>query len=410
MVDLTPLLVLLVIAIGVVIVARRLRIPYTVALLLLGFAIGLVGVQIGYAPLETSGRALLAPGLFFDLLLPPIIFEAALHVNFGLLRRRAAMILSLAFVGVVFSTLFTGVLVAYLAAIPITVALLLAAILSPTDPIAVVDLFRRVRVPEELSTIVESESLLNDAVGVMLFVVLLGALGSHGPNLFAAVAEFGWLAAGGVGVGLLTAGLVYLLHRQLQEPAVETALSVVTAYGSFFLANALGASGIIACAISGIAVATWVAPRAIDPGARQSVEVFWKVVVYVANSVIFLAMGLLFALSQLLEYVGLILVVVAVMTLGRVAFVYAHRPIAATRSARLPDSWYNVIALSGIRGAIPVVLALSLLSTTTPLAPGTLQAVVAAVLGSAFISIIAGNVAAEWYVRRAFPSAPNHPS
>lgn len=405
MVAIIPLLVLLVLAIGVVIVARRFRIPYSLALLVFGFALGLVGVELGITPFSSSVNALLAPGLFFNLLLPPIIFEAALHVNFRLLRRRAALILSLVFIGVVFTTLFTGFVVAYLAAIPLAAALLLAAILSPTDPIAVIDLFRRVRVPEELSTIIESESLLNDATGVVLFVVLLGVITTGGASPVAAVGQFGLLIFGGMAVGLLVAGLVYLLHRQIHDPAVETALSVVTAYGSFLLADALGASGIIACAISGIAVGTWVAPRAIDPEGRESMEVFWKVVVYVANSVIFLAMGFLFALSQMLDYLWLIAVVTVVLTVGRVAFVFAHRPLAARSGARLPNSWYNVIAISGIRGAIPVVLALSLLAAPPGLASGTLRALIAAVLGTAFLSIIIGNLVADWYVRRAFPAS-----
>lgn len=407
--SITPLLILLVLAVGVVIAARRMRIPYTVALVLLGFAIGVVGAVTGYNPLAASVRSLLAPDLFFDLLLPPIIFEAALHVNYRLLRRRAGLVLFLVLVGVIFTTLFTGLLVARLTFLPLTAALLLAAILSPTDPIALVDLFRRLRVPEELATIVESESLLNDAVGVILFVVLLQILTSSAPSPVGVVAQFGVLTLGGIGIGLLVAGLVYLLHRELHDPAVETALSVVAAYGSFLLATALGASGIIACAFAGIAVGTWVAPRAMDPDVRHSLNDFWKVVVYIANSLIFLSMGLLFALSHLTRYVGLILVVAAVMTLGRAAFVYAHRPISRPGSSRLPDSWYNVIAISGIRGAIPVVLAVSLLSTPTGLSSGTVDAIVASVFGVAFISIIGGNVVADWYVKRRFPAEPTGP-
>ena len=402
MTDITPLLVLLLLAIVVVIVARRLRVAYTVALVVLGFAIGLIGTTVGYTPLASSIRGLLAPGLFFNLLLPPIIFEAALHVNYRLLRRRAGLILFLVFVGVVFTTLFTGFLVAYLTVLPLGAALLLAAILSPTDPIAIVDLFRRIRVPEELATIVESESLLNDAVGVILFVVLLQVITTGGASPWEALARFGILTLGGLLVGLLVGGIVYLLHRQLHDPAVETSLSVVAAYGSFLVAQSFGASGIIACAISGIAVGTWVAPRAMDLEVRHSLNVFWNVVVYVANSLIFLSMGFLFGLSRLLDYVGLIAIVTVVMTLGRAAFVYAHRPLSTPGRSRLPDTWYNVIAISGIRGAIPVVLAVSLLSTPTGLASGTLDAIVASVFGVAFVSIVAGNVLASWYVTRHF--------
>jgi monovalent cation:H+ antiporter, CPA1 family len=405
MLSVTPLLGLLVLGILVVIVARRLHIPYTIALIVLGFGIGLLAVETGYLRLTSGVTDLLAPGLFFNVLLPPIIFQAALHVNARLLRRRAALILSLAFAGSLFIVVFTGLLVAALTFLPLTAALLLAAILSPTDPIAVVDLFRRLKVPEELAAIVESESLLNDAVGVMLFVVLLQVVQGGTASPVRAIGEFGLLTAGGLAIGLLVAGLVYLLHRQINDPSVETAVSIVAAYGSFYVANALGASGIIACAIAGIAVGTWVAPSAIEAASRQTIEEFWNVVVYVANSFVFLAMGLLFALRDLVDYIGLILGVTAVLTLGRALYVYVHGPIATRvtgTAARLPNSWYNVIAISGIRGAIPVVLALELLTTPTRLSSAQLQAVVATVLGVALVTIVAGNIVADWYVKRAF--------
>ena len=406
MISITPFLVLLTIAVVIVIGARRVRVPYTIALVVLGFVIGLLANNVSIAPLTSTGRSLFAPDLFFNLVLPPIIFEAALHVNYRFLRQRAGLILALAFLGVLFTTLFTGILVAYLTGLSLIAALLLAAILSPTDPIAIVDLFRRIRVPEELATIVESESLLNDAVGVILFVVIfqIVAVGSFDP--VTAVGEFGLLTLGGVAIGLMVAGLVYLLHRELHDPAVETALSVVAAYGSFLLAQAVGASGIIACAFAGIAVGTWVVPRAMDPEVRHSLNDFWAVVVYIANSFLFLAMGLLFALSSLVDYIGLILLVVVVMTVGRIAFVYAHRPISSPGRTRLPDTWYNVIAISGIRGAIPIVLALSVLSNPSGLSSGTVDAIVACVLGVAFVSIIAGNITADWYVRREFGTGP----
>lgn len=409
-ISITPLLALLLLAIIVVIVAARLRLPYTIALVVLGFALGLLGERLGLAPLFAGIAPLFTPSLFFDVLLPPIIFQAALQINYRLLRARAGLVLFLVFVGVVFTTLFTGLLVSTVSTLPFLAALLLAAILSPTDPIAVVDLFRRLRVPEELSTIVESESLLNDAVGVILFIIVLGVVQTGTTDPWLAFLEFGQLTLGGVAIGLLVAGGVYVLHRRLHDPAVETALSVVAAYGSFLLATDLGASGIIATAIAGIAVGTFVAPRAMDPDVRNSVSVFWNVVVYIANSIIFLAMGLLFALSSLGVFIPLIVLVFATLTVGRVIFVYAHRPLARAwvgSAAELPAVWYRVTALAGIRGAIPVVLALSLLTTSTGLPDSTVHAIVASALGVALLSIIVGNLSSDWYVNRHFGRSPN---
>ncbi len=406
MIDIVPLLVLLLLAVLVVVTARRLHVPYTVALVVLGFFIGILSSAVGFSPLTKSEETLLAPGLFFNVLLPPIIFEAALHVNLTLLRRRAGLILSLAFAGVLFTTFFTGVLVSEFTSLSLIAALLLAAILSPTDPIAIVDLFRRLRVPEELSTIVESESLLNDAVGVLLFVVILQVLSTGSFSLAASAAQFVLLTVGGLAIGLVVAVAVYVLHRTIDEPSVETAISVVAAYGSFLLANAVGASGIIACAIAGIAVGSFVAPRAVAPESRQAIAVFWNVVVYIATSFIFLSIGLLFGLSHLLHYLGLIALVGVVMFFGRAAFVYAHRPLAGP-GRRLPRSWYNVITFAGVRGAIPVVLALELLtSPPAGLSGSDVTAIVAGVLGVAFATILLGNFLADWYVKRAFSARP----
>jgi CPA1 family monovalent cation:H+ antiporter len=404
-----PLLLLLVIAIAVVVASSRLRFPYTAALVLLGITIGFLGQQVPLLGLAHQGTSLFSPELFFYVLLPPIIFDAGLHIDFRLLRTRAPFILFLVFVGVLVTTLLTGFVVAWLVGIPILAALLLAAIVSPTDPIAVVDLFRRRQVPAELSTITESESLLNDATGVIAFVVILGVIGSGTWNVVGSVEEFAWLIVGGVAVGLLVAGGTYLLHRQLHDAAVETAVSIVAAYGSYLLASDIGASGIIAVAIAGIAVGTWVAPRTIAPEVRASVGTFWNVVVWVDNSMIFLAMGLLVAPSDIIEHLPLVLLVLAIIYTGRAAFVYVHRPLSRALvgpQAQLPTTWYNVLTLSGIRGAIPVVLALSLLTSSTSLSPGVVQTIVGVVVGVAAISVVGGNLAASAYVTRRFaPSA-----
>jgi len=405
MADIVPLLTLLIIAIIVVIVSTRIRFPYTAALVLLGAAIGLLGQRFGPLASLRADETLFSTGFFFNVLLPPIIFEAAIHIDFRQLRARAPLILFLVFVGVIFTTAFTGLLVSWIAGIPLLVALLLAAILSPTDPIAVVDLFRRLKVPSELATIVESESLLNDAVGVITFLVILGLLTGGGWSAAGVTLQFVQLTFGGIAIGLLAAGGVYVLHRHLNDPAVETALSIVVAYGSFLAAQSVGASGIIATSIAGIAVGTWIAPRAMDAAVQHTVSTFWGVIIYVVNSIIFLSMGLLVAVSNLPANLFLIALVFATLVLGRGAFVYVHRPLATALrgpGARLPASWYNVLTMAGIRGAIPVVLALSLVTSSAPLSAGLESSIASVVIGVALASVVAGNLVADWYVRRTF--------
>lgn len=406
-----PILFLLLVAVVVVIVAERLRFPYTAALVVLGVALGFLVAPGGPLRFLAAGSAVFSPDLFFVLLLPPIVFEAGLHINFPMLRRRAGMVVFLVLFGVLFTTIFTGLLVSWVVGIPLLFALLLAAILSPTDPVAVVDLFRRLKVPAELSTIVESESLLNDSVGVITFVVLLGVVGGGTWSALRIGTDFLWLTFGGAAVGLLTAGGVYLLHRRLRDPAVETALSIVAAYGSYLGAVRIGASGIVAVAIAGIAVGTWVAPRAMGPDVRNAVTTFWSVVVYVVNSVIFLAIGLLGATTGLLPNLPVILLVVGVLFVGRAVFVYAYRPLAAAverPNRRLPGPWYNVLTLAGIRGAIPVVLALSIISNAS-IPSATRSTIVSIVVGVALVTVVVGNVVAELYVTRRFRASADRP-
>ena len=412
MLDLVPFLILIVLAVLIAIVADRLRFPYTIALVALGFLLGLLAPHVGIRALPSGLASVFTPPFFFDILLPPIIFEAAIHIDYYRLRARAGIVLFLVFVGVIFTTLFAGVAVSYLVGIPILAGLLLASILSPTDPVAVIDLFRRLRVPEELSTIVESESLLNDAVGVMMFVVVLDVIQTGSAHPWVALLQFGELALVGTAVGLLTALAVYAVADRIHDPATLTALSVVAAYGSYLLATDLGGSGIVAAAIAGIAIGSWAAPRTMGPEVRRTLSTFWRVVVYMANSAIFLTMGLLFGLSHLGPYLGIVAVVFGVLLLGRAIYSYGHRALARLwrdHAARLPGFWYHVINLAGIRGAIPVVLALSLLTSTTPLSHATVELIVGATLGVAFVSIVVGNLASEWYaIRRFGPPGPEH--
>lgn len=407
MITLTPYLLLLLAAIVVVIISTKLRVPYTLALVVFGVALGVFAAYTNRQDIYQGANSLLTPNLFFYILLPPIIFEAALHVNYRALRSRAPLILFLIFFGVIFTAFFAGVLVSELLGISLGIALLMSSILSPTDPIAVIDLLHRLKVPTELSTIVESESLLNDATGVILFLVILQYLAVGTISPIRSILDFVWLAGAGVAVGGLVAVGVYLLHRRLNDPAVETALSVAVAYGSYLLAQDIGASGIAATAIAGIAIGTWVAPRTMAPEARSVLATFWKVVVYISTSIIFLAMGLIFAFQDIIGNLRLILVLLGALFVGRALFVYAHRPLAGFlrgKRAQLPKSWYAVLSLAGIRGAIPVALAFSLLTTqtTSALSSSSIHTIIAVVLGVAILSVIIGNIASEWYVRRHF--------
>jgi len=342
---------------------------------------------------------------FFGILLPPLIYEAALHVNFALLRSRVWMILAFAFLGVVVSTLVTGLLVNISTAIPLASALLVGAILSPTDPVAVVDLFKRVHVPAQLSTIIESESLLNDAVGIVAFTTILQVLNQGNFEIASVVSSFAILVLLGLGTGVGFAALAYALHRFVDDPNIETVVSVVMAYGSFHVAQALGGSGILSTLVTGIMTGTWVIPRAMNNQVRDALFSFWSVIAYIVNSIIFLSMGLIVNLSNVLSNLPLILVVFGFVTIARASFIYSHIPLSGLpRISRLPLTWYNTLTLAGVRGAIPIVLALTLSATALPIPAATTTTIISVVIGVALLSVTFQSFIAGWYVKKHFGS------
>src|SRR5437870_4644188 len=158
---------------------------------------------------------LFSSDIFFEILLPPLIYEAAIHVNYGLLRSRVWSILAFAFIGVILSTIITGLLMTSFTGTPFVFAILVGAILSPTDPVAVLSLVKRVKLPEQLSTIIESESIVNDAVGIVVFTSVLSIIGRGSFDLLPSFASFGYLVLGGLIIGMGFAALGYYIHRYI---------------------------------------------------------------------------------------------------------------------------------------------------------------------------------------------------
>jgi CPA1 family monovalent cation:H+ antiporter len=395
---------LLVIAIAIAVICYRLRLPYSIGLVVFGVLIGVVSTEVpalGHIAGETGG--LFSTDVFFGILLPPLIYEAALHVDYVIMKSKVWLILALAFLGVIVSTLLTGFLVSEFTVMPLTLALLVGAILSPTDPVAVVALFKQAHVPAQLATIVESESLLNDAVGIVAFTIVLQIVSSGSFEFLSAIGDFLFLVLGGLCIGLAFAALAYFPHKYVEDSNIETTLSLILCYGSFYVAEALGASGIISTAVTGIVTGTLIIPRAMTAQVKETLFSFWSVVAYIANSVIFLSMGLIVNLSEVLQNLPLILIVFVFVTLARAAFVNFHYPLSRISPiATLPRSWYNTLTLAGVRGAIPIVLVLTLTTSVAPIAPAARDTIVSVVIGVALLSVTLQSVAAGWYIKRKF--------
>jgi CPA1 family monovalent cation:H+ antiporter len=355
------------------VVLRRIRFPYTIGLVVVGVALAIAENKLDF--LESMRLIRLTPEVVLYLFIPTLIFPAAVRLDLPLLKQNAYPILLLALPGLIVSTLLVGGVVGAVTPLPWSTAMLFGALISATDPVAVVALFQELKVPHRLSSLVEGESLFNDAAAVVLFGAILSAIGSDagGPKLFAhGAVSFVWVSLGGLGVGAVAAGLYAALVRVAEDdPLIEIALSMVLAYTTFAVAHHyLGVSGILAVAAAGLV------GRRLRRGhfeqttkAQPYLQAYWSYAEFVANSFIFLFLGI--GGDTFLNHLrgasptdlrSLACAVVAVVV-ARVLVVYGFIGLfnACTSGARI-DWRYQVIIFwgGGMRGALPLVLVLSL--------------------------------------------------
>ncbi len=239
-------------------------------------------------------------------------------------------------------------------------AFVFAAATVATDPIAVVATFRTLKVPRRLAVLVEGESLFNDGTGVVVFNLVVAAAVSHVPSVAGAVWQFLFVSAGGALVGLMLAGVVVQVLRRIDDPMIEVTLTVIAAYGSFAVAEQVGVSGVIATVVAGL-----VCGRAARAGSHKSntiaaLRTFWEYVAFALNSIVFLLIGMEVRLSELLADWKPILLGYAVITLVRFAIVFATSAALHRTREAIPWRWTLVIGWSGLRGALAMVLALSI--------------------------------------------------
>ena len=374
----------LAIALAVGGVAERLRIPYSVALLL------------ATLPFEhVAGADVFAPSVIF-LFLPALIFEAAWNVDFAALRRTWRPVVFLAVPGTLITAFAVGWGLALWGELPFQLALLLGVILAATDPIAVIATFKRLAVPRDLQAIVEGEALFNDGIAVVFFTAIVAALAGGGALTLDAPAITANIVVDSIG-GALVGGVIALgvsfLCQGIRSTQLQIVATVVAAFGAYLAAGGAGFSGIFAALLAGATLRA-LTQFPTSEEASQEIDQFWSVLAFLAYTFVFLLLGAQTTLRAFVREPVLIASVVVILLAVRVVLVYGAMPFLGVGEQRA-RAWQHVIAFSGLRGALPVALVLQL-----PLALASRQRLIDAVYGVVLVTFVAQGIAIGPLVQR----------
>lgn len=346
------------IATAVAIAARYFKFPYTVALVVAGLVLGTVHA---FEPPHLTKE------LLFAIILPGLLFEAAFHVEFRKFWKNKLAIHSLAIPGVAASVGVTALILSpvvsrwnFAPGFGFIHALVFAAVIVSTDPIAVVGLFKALGAPKRLAILVEGESLLNDGTAVVLFTLIVAVATGGSFTVGGAVLDFVKVAGMGMLVGGAVGFAVAQVIQRVDDAMVEITLTVIAAYGSFVVAEHFHYSGVIATVVAGMLCGNWAAHEGMSPTTRVAVESFWEYLAFALNSVVFLLIGLEVELGSLLASWKPILAAYVAVVAGRALVVFGVSGLLRFTSERMPWSWSAVLTWSGLRGAISMVLILGL--------------------------------------------------
>lgn len=335
----------------VAIIARRLRIPYTVGLVAAGAAITLLPQTVA-VPLSKE--------ILFKLLLPPLIFEAALYIRWNELKKDLFPVAMFATAGMLLSAGVTAAIMHFVAGWAWQPAALFGVLIAATDPVSVIATFKEARVTGRLRLLVEAESLFNDSTAAVAFVVAVTfAMGEPVGAGSAALLMIESIAGGAI-AGFLVGGAVLLIAGRTGDHLAEIALTTIAAFGSFWLAEHFHLSGVLATMTAGLLVGNTTSFGFISQKGEDSIETFWEFAAFAANSVIFILLGINEAFQDFGPVLIMIGVAIAAVLLARAAAIYPISAIYSRSRFKIQREHQHVLFWGGLRGALALALALSI--------------------------------------------------
>ncbi len=274
----------LLIAFLAAVLSNKLKIPYTLVLVLTGVSVTIIAYFFaaqGGADLTSQLRSIYSQllsggggGLFVGLVVPPLIFEAMIHLRASDLRSVIKPSLALATVGVLIATIVGGLILWQVVGLSPQVAFLFAALIAPTDTVTVLEVFKRVKVPSKLSALLDTEAAFNDATGIIVFTIILSTIGLQHFSVTQTLLNFGFTLGVGVLIGLAVAFVGEILSSLIEDRVAETILAIAVVYGSYALATGVGASGLIAVAVAGLYFGNYTMKSAMEPASKRSCNLF----------------------------------------------------------------------------------------------------------------------------------------
>lgn len=364
----TIFILLLLVSSGVAMAAKWVRVPYTLLLVIVGLLI---------SPMHFLPVVHISPELILLIFLPALLFEAAWNLSFESLRENLVPILTLATIGVGLSVGAGGLVLHYGSGLSWGMAFLFCAMISATDPVSVLALFRRLGLPRRLIVIVEGENLFNDGTAVVVFRIFLGivlaaTVQTPGGLIVDSLRQFGIVVFGGLAIGASIGLLAATITAFFDDHLLEITLTTIAAYGSFLLAEGLHVSPVIAVLITGLIIGNLARQNGMSPTTQVAVNSFWEYAAFVVNSLVFLLIGLELQVTILTEHLGSVGWAVLAMLASRLVAVYGLIPLINRFTAPVSVQWRHVLFWGGLRGSLAIALALSL-----PMAlPGRSQLVV----------------------------------